>query len=86
MRLGERAEHCRDSIKAFREEVLELANEYTKNGASRHVAPMRAAHGYLVDAARALQQGIEQGGKDLANELEKTLALPKADPPDEAQS
>lgn len=75
MTLGERADRCRELLDGFRSEVLELSLEYSKNGAARHVAPLRAAYGYLTDAVRALAQGIEQGGKDLANELEKTLDL-----------
>lgn len=84
--LGDLAEATRIAVKAAASDILRLSARYKREGAARHESPLRAAYGYLTDALRSLDHGVEQGGRDLAANLEATLALPRTDGPPNAES
>lgn len=74
--LGDLAEQTRTTVKAAASDILRLSTRYKREGAARHEAPLRAAHGSLTDCLRSLDQGIEMGGRDLAVAMEKALGEP----------
>jgi hypothetical protein len=58
-------------------DLLELSLAYTREGCATHVAPLRAAHGYVKDALRAFDQAVASASKELAADFERQLGEPK---------
>lgn len=71
--IGESIEHARVSIKAAAVDVLRLSVALSTDGCATHVAPLRAAHGYLKDALGCFKTGATNVGKEMAVRLAETL-------------